>query len=70
MLHYTSLFIRNYAAQQFTEEIGLPELLTMQSRIILEHRLSNDLIIEKHGCYLPEYLRAENRLSYGEVKQQ
>jgi len=66
MLHYASLFVRNYVPQQIPSEIGLPELLTMQSRIILEHRLTHDLHTDSHACFILEPHRAENRLAYGE----
>jgi hypothetical protein len=61
ILHYVSLFIK--------DKIGIPELLTMQSRIFMEHHLDNDLLIVSHGCYISENLRAENRLSEEDVEQ-
>ena len=61
LLHYVSLFIQ--------DEIGLPELLTMQCRVIAEHLLTNNFHIASHGCYIPEYLLAENRLSPDEKKK-
>jgi hypothetical protein len=62
ILHYVNLFLKG--------EIPLPELLTMQCRIRLEHQLENDLRIDTHGCYIPEYLRAKNRLSQEEKEKQ
>jgi hypothetical protein len=53
LLHYVSLYIK--------DEIGLPELLTMQCRLIAEHQLKNNFPIESHGCYIPEQLLVENR---------
>ena len=55
LLHYVSLFIQ--------EKIGLPELLNMQCRIVAEHLLMNNFNIDSHGCYIPENLLAENRLT-------
>ena len=66
MLHYASLFMRNHPPQQIPSEIGLSELLTMQCRIILKHRLDNDLPTQSHGCFILEPHRAENRFAYGE----
>ena len=48
LLHYVSLYQKN--------EIGLPELLTMQCRIMLEHQLANNLRVDTHGCYIPDDL--------------
>lgn len=53
LLHYVNLFIN--------DKIGLPELLTMQCRILLEEQIENNLRIDTHGCYIIEELRAENR---------
>ena len=55
LLHYVSLFVRG--------EIGLPELLNMQCRVVAEHLLTNNFHIDPHGCYIPEYLLTENRLT-------
>jgi hypothetical protein len=55
ILHYVSLFLK--------DEIDLPALLTMQCRIIMEHHLDNGLRVDSHGCYIPENLLAENRLT-------
>jgi hypothetical protein len=51
LLHYVSLYLK--------KEIGLPELLAMQNRIMLEHQLNNNLPINSHGCYIPEHLLAQ-----------
>jgi hypothetical protein len=55
LLHYVSLYLK--------DEIKLPELLTMQCKIMLEHQLNNGLRIDTHGCYIPENLLAGNRLN-------
>ena len=70
MLHYASLFVSSYTPPQNPPEIGLPELLTMQSRIILEHSLKHDLSIESHGCYIHESHLAEHRPMYGHVEME
>lgn len=64
LLHYVSLFI-----QGKKREIDLPELLTMQCRIMLEELLANRLDYQNHGCYIREYLLAENRLTEEEKEQ-
>ena len=64
LLHYVNLFIH-----EDKKEIGLPELLTMQCRIMLENKLNNGLRINGHGCYIPENLLAENRLTKEEKEQ-
>jgi hypothetical protein len=46
LLHYVSLYMK--------DEIGLPELLTMQSRILMENLLKNELRVDMHGCCIPE----------------
>lgn len=63
LLHYVSLFIKG--------EYGfrLPELLTMQGRIILEQLIENDLLIRSHGCYIPDSLLAENLLTPEEKEE-
>lgn len=48
LLHYVCLFIH--------DKIYLPELLTMQCRILLQHQIDSNL-----RCYIPENLLAENR---------
>jgi hypothetical protein len=53
LLHYVGLYM--------TGEIGLPELLNMQCRIVAEQLLSNRFNINSHGCCIPESLLAENR---------
>ena len=58
LLHYVSLFMKG--------GIFLPELLTMQCRILLERQLDDDLPMQSHGCYIPENLLAENRIVEGE----
>jgi hypothetical protein len=52
LLHYVSLFLK--------DKIGLPELLTMQCRIMLEHQLECNFPIQSHGCYIDDSLLAEN----------
>lgn len=59
LLHYVNLFLN--------DEIRLPELLTMQCRIMLEHQLENGLCIRDHGRYIPENLLAENWVPLEEV---
>jgi death-on-curing protein len=54
LLHYAGLFLKG--------EISLSEILTMQCRLIAEHRLNNDFRIDTHSCCIPEHLLAENRL--------
>lgn len=61
LLHYVSLFIN--------DKIQLPELLTMQCRIILQHQIENDLRIDTHGCFVWKNLLAENRLTKEEKEQ-
>jgi hypothetical protein len=56
LLHYVSLFMQGESSG-----IRLPELLTMQCRLMLEHMLGKGLTIDSHGCYIPEKLKAENR---------
>jgi len=56
LLHYVSLFIHGEK-----REILLPELLTMQCRIMLEQKLENGLDFQNHGCYIADHLLAENR---------
>ena len=58
LLHYVNLF--------FYDKIRLPELLTMQCRILLEEQIENNLRIDTHGCYIIEELCAENRSAYEE----
>ena len=54
-------FIRSRDVADYCEEIGLPEILTMQCRIMLDNLLKNNLPINTHGCYIAEKLLAENR---------
>ena len=61
LLHYISLFM-----QGEKDEIRLPELLTMLRRIMLEHLLDNGLLINSHGCFIPDSLLAEKRYTYSE----
>ena len=61
LLHYVSLFVK--------DEIALPELLTMQCRIVAEHMMNNDLRIDTHGCHIPESLLVENRLTEKDKKE-
>ena len=61
LLHYVSLYLKN--------EIGLPAMLNMQCRIIAEHLLNTNFNIDRHGCFIPEYLLAENRLTPDERKK-
>lgn len=63
LLHYVSLFMKG------EEDFRLPELLTMQGRIMLEQLIENDLLIHSHGCYVPEQLLAENRITQ-EIKEE
>lgn len=53
LLHYVSLFIQ--------KKIDLPSLLNVQCKIVAEQHLKNDFLIDTHGAYIPEHLRAENR---------
>ena len=53
LLHYVSLYLK--------DEIGLPELLAMQCRIMLQHQLDCDLRVDTHGRFIPECLQAHNR---------
>lgn len=55
LLHYVHLFLK--------EEIRLPELLTMQGRILMEHQLVNHFRMDTHDCYISEHQLAENRLT-------
>jgi hypothetical protein len=55
LLHYVSLFYQN--------RIRLPELLTMQNRIMFEKFLKDDLLTQSHGVYILDELLAENRLN-------
>jgi len=64
LLHYVSMYM-----QGNNDEIRLPELLTMQSRIMLEHLMDNGLLIHSHGCYIQEHHMAENRLTEEEKEQ-
>jgi len=41
----------------------------MQCRVIAEHLLTNNFHIASHGCYIPEYLLAENRITPDEKKK-
>ena len=61
LLHYVNLFLK--------DKIGLPELLAVQCRIILEHQLKNTLCIHMHGRHIPEHLLAENRLTHEEKEK-
>ena len=61
ILHYVSLYMNG--------EIYLPELLTMQCRIMAEHMLENHLPTFSHGCSIPEYQRAENQLTQEEKEE-
>ena len=56
LLHYVNLFI-----QWEKNEVRLPELLTMQSRIMLEILMEDGLPIQSHGCFISEEFLAENR---------
>ena len=58
LLHYVNLFIN--------DKIRLPELLTMQCRILLEEPIKNNLRIDTHGCYISEEFRVDNRPVYEE----
>ena len=58
LLHYVSIYIK--------DEISLPDLLAMQCRILLQHQLENDLRVDIHGRFIPEYLQAENRIANDE----
>ena len=55
LLHYVSLFLN--------KKIGLPALLTMQCRIVLEHQLSHSFPINVHGCFISEEHLVDNRLT-------
>jgi hypothetical protein len=68
ILHYISLFIKSENEKNRGMGIDLPELLTMQSRIILEHYLDENLCYRNHGCYIPDNLLAENRMTNEEKK--
>ena len=62
VLHYLKLYLNS--------KIDLPELLTMQNRIMLEKIINTDLPIESHGIYIPDELLVENRFTqdgYNEV---
>jgi hypothetical protein len=49
LLHYVNLYIN--------DKIRLPELLAMQCRIMLEHKLENGLSVHNHGRYIsPEQI--------------
>lgn len=61
ILHYVNLFIN--------KKIMLPELLAMQCRIIMEHKLDSSFPVKSYGCYIPENLLAENRLTNEEKEQ-
>lgn len=61
LLHYVSLFLE--------EEIHLPELLTMQCRILMEHQLVNYFRMDTHDCYISEHQLAENRLTPGQEEE-
>ena len=61
LLHYVNLFMQG--------QIDLPELLNMQCRIIAEHMLMKNFHIDPHGCDIPEYLLAENRLNPDERRR-
>jgi hypothetical protein len=61
LLHYVSLFMN--------DKIPLPELLTMQCRLMLEHKLNTGLDIYSHGCCIADKYLAENRIPFGEEKQ-
>lgn len=63
LLHYVSLFMKG------EEYFRLPELLTMQGRIMLEHLIENGLLIKSHGCYVSDDLLAENRLTPEEKEE-
>ncbi len=45
LLHYVSLYLK--------DELCLPELLTMQCRIMLEHQLNSNLRYDTHDVYIP-----------------
>jgi hypothetical protein len=53
LLHYVSLYIKG--------ELGLPELLVMQCRLMMERSIEHSLRIDTHGVYISEPLLAENR---------
>ena len=61
LYHYVNLYLN--------EEIGLVGILTMQCRILAEHQLNEVFPIDSHGCYIPEPLRSENRLTPDEKEQ-
>jgi len=50
----------------FNDEIDIASLLNMQCKIMMEHQLNTNFSTNSHGCYIPEYKLAENRLPYAE----
>jgi len=69
ILHYVSLFLQGEDKNNRRRSIDLPELLTMQCRIVLENRFYSEVGFTNHGCYISENLLAENRLSREEEDQ-
>ena len=61
LLHYVSLYLN--------DEIRLPELLTMQCRIVAENLLNKNFLINLRGCYISEHHLVENRLTSDEKEQ-
>jgi len=51
------------------DKIDLPALLTVQCRIIAEHQLKNNLLIDALGTFISEELLAENRQTPEEKEQ-
>ena len=65
LLHYVNLYLTN----DDKCNIDLPELLTMQCRIISEHQMNSDFCINTHGCFVSERDLAENRLTQEEKEK-
>lgn len=63
LLHYVSLYMKG------EHGFHLPELLTMQCRIMLEEQLRSSLLMKSYGCYIPDSLLAENRLTPEEKEE-
>ena len=54
LLHYVGLYLK--------DEIDLAALLNVQCRIVAEHQLKHDFLINSHGSYIPEHLLYEASL--------